>query len=311
MTSAPPTDVSLTLDDRLFELRREVQRSLVRVVVLAHLAVVVGALVIIVVAVGWPSVAIVLATVLGAEAVVGSVLWLSSCTGPLNWRYVSRYLDHQPSWEPVARTAPPDDVRAAAAELGRFAMRPVVPLRDTAFDDVAGGDVHDDVYDMFANPNRTVLAVRSRSTASLALMSRLSDGRVLHTDAATLLAGDRILANTAPNAGIESVVHAHRDQLAELAAQGLRPVAATLAIWAEVQECERQAYAMLGPVLASYCHLGGTRGPRVAVRPCQPAVARGTDGYRRAPWRPASPRSSSTPVTSGASLAGGPVPSAG
>jgi hypothetical protein len=197
-----------------------------------------------------------------AVALLGQVLvaaWLltSVYCGPLDLPYLRRYVATVPSVPAAPRDPPPPEVHAAAVLLAGCGVRPLLPV----------GDGETGIHDIFQNGAATVTAVRSRGTGALAVLSRLSDGRILHTDALALPPSGRLVVNTVGGADARQLMEAHRDAVRRLASAGVAPVPDSPRLWLEALDAEREAYADLGPLLGSLCyrHLSFAAGGRTAT----------------------------------------------
>ncbi len=180
-------------------------------------------------------------------------------TNPLSYRYLSGYIDSPYTFEPLHRTdlasnggADTDDPETPAevtrALRGWKLSRTITVHDPNAFPSP--------VFDLFHSPSGVVLAAVSHATGSIALMSELNDGRVLHTTDLLVPPHPSMVINTIEGTPME-IAQAHTRLLGMLMSLDIKPVQTGVRVFADVIAAEHSAYADLGPLLGSILNIDG------------------------------------------------------
>lgn len=197
-------------------------------------------------------------TILAGEATAVGLIALAITTNPLNRKFLRTFAD-----APVQLVASvgPDEMHANAAELQQWQLRPVVVVTDP--DNEAGM-----AFDLLQPANQLVTAAVNRATGSVALMSRLSDGRILHTTDLIVPPSESLVVNTQHGAGPGGLVSAHRAMMKQLVAGGVNPVPNGATLFAAAQAAEHAGYGELGSVVGSFLNVDANPSYfRLLVRP--------------------------------------------
>lgn len=195
------------------------------------------------------------AVVLG-QIVAFTRLALALSTNPLSFHYLSDYIGSPFVFAPLDATADhehPEDVRAA---LAGWKLTRTITVHDPHADPSP-------VFDLFHSPSGVVLAAVSQATSSLALMTELADGRILHTADLVVPPHPSIVVNTI-HGRPDDLARAHTRLLAMLTTLDIHPVQTGVRVFADVMAYEHAAYADLGPFLGSVLNIDGRVSPNLS-----------------------------------------------
>lgn len=238
------------MDSHVVWMRRHVGRTVLRRLATMALAVTVAAALVL----GDPATAVLI-----GQAVALAWLGLALISNPLGYRYLAHHLGNPPWFEP----GPPNgEPHAHAAELVRLGMRRTLVAGATDVDEPDAADEPDDgafVYDILQSKDRLLTAAVNRGTGSVSVMSRLADGRIVHTTPVAVVPREQLVALTVSSDDLRDIVRGHVDLLGRLADQGIRPVDATPRLWLDAMALEHGGYEQLGPLLGSLLHIDGGR----------------------------------------------------
>ncbi len=184
-------------------------------------------------------------------------------TNPLSYRYLSDYIDSPYTFQPLHRSDiatqggldadtsdTPDDVSEA---LRGWKLSRTITVHDP-------NATPSPVFDLFHSPSDVVLAAVSHATGSLALMSELNDGRILHTTDLLVPPHPSMVINTIEGTPME-LAKAHTRLLGMLMSLDIKPVQTGVRVFADVIAAEHSAYADLGPLLGSVLNIDGRTSP--------------------------------------------------
>lgn len=124
------------------------------------------------------------------------------------------------------------------------------------------------VFDLFQDPSQTMTAVWRRRSSTIALYSRLRDGRIVVTDPRTAIPNERILVPSVADRFDATVVIAHRHALDGLAYRRCGPVPDDGYVFIQALAVQHEATLGLGPVLGPFLSVEGRTRPlrwKVAV----------------------------------------------
>ncbi len=180
-------------------------------------------------------------------------------TNPLSYRYLEHYIDSPFVFEPtpmpevdVDRNIPDAVVRA----LEGWSLTRTISMHDPRAQPSP-------IFDLHHSPSGAVLASVSHATGSLALMTELVDGRILHTTDLIVPPHPSMVVNTVKGSPQE-IAKAHTRLLALLGTLDITPVQTGVQVFANVMAAEHSAYADLGPVLGSLLNLDGRVSPNLS-----------------------------------------------
>ncbi len=113
------------------------------------------------------------------------------------------------------------------------------------------GDPPRPVVDLYRGPGG-VLVARYRGEGWLSVLSRLHDGRILITDAASPVPHSRLVVNLVPDGDLGSLLARHGEVAAALGAGGQPGQQTDPSLYLELRAVEEAALAQLGPRLAPF-----------------------------------------------------------
>ncbi len=184
-------------------------------------------------------------------------LALAVTTNPLSYRYLANYIESPFTFEPLytsdiaAEGGPSYADGLASAEvtaaLDGWRLTRTITVHDPRADPSP-------VFDLFHSPSGVVLAAVSHVTGSMALMTELDDGRILHTTDLLVPPHPAMVVNTVEGAPLD-IAKAHTRLLAMLSTLDIRPAQTGVRVFADVIAAEHSAYADLGPLLGSVLNL--------------------------------------------------------
>lgn len=184
-------------------------------------------------------------------------LAMAITTNPLTYRYLARYIESPFTFEPLhtpdlategGPNSPTDDFSAdVSAALDGWRLTRTITVHDPNADPSP-------VFDLFHSPSGVVLAAVSHFTGSMALMTELDDGRVLHTTDLLVPPHAAMVINTVEGPPLE-IAKAHTRLLAMLTTLEIKPVQTGVRVFADVMAAEHSAYADLGPLLGSVLNI--------------------------------------------------------
>lgn len=184
-------------------------------------------------------------SVVVAQLVAGARIGHAMRNNPLNYVFMRRYVD-QPFAYRVTRFQGEEHAHPVAERLPGFV--PVATIRD-----------HDanpeSIFDVYHDPSRVVTASVSRASGSVSLISSLTDGRILVTDARSMPPHECLVMNLAEGDSVDSIIATHYDAISarsdvvELASSAHQVVLDSRAI-------EYDSYVALGPILSPFLDLG-------------------------------------------------------
>ena len=188
-------------------------------------------------------------------------------TNPLSYRYLSGYIDspysfeplHVPDFDPLGHGFDPDSNLApkeVSAALQGWKLTRTITVHDPQADPSP-------IFDLFHSPSGVVLAAVSQITGSLALMTELDDGRVLHTTDLLVPPHPSMVINTVVGTPME-LAEAHTRLLAMLMTLNIKPSQTGVRVFADVMAAEHAAYADLGPLLGSVLNIDGRISPNLS-----------------------------------------------
>lgn len=196
-------------------------------------------------------------SVLAGQVLAGLRFGLALAANPLSLRYLRRHLRTHRRWTTGPVPGEPHDVGTELLALGL----------DPAITTQRGVDGSATTFDLYQHAERLITAGVSRVTGEIAYVTRLSDGRLVHTARLQMLPNEGLVVNTVPQADPKNLLRAHVSVLGLTAMHGATPVAAEPAVWGRANDLEFASYVALGPVLGSFCNLmGGRAWGRLLVR---------------------------------------------
>ncbi|NNE96112.1 MAG: hypothetical protein HKN24_08810 [Acidimicrobiales bacterium] len=188
-------------------------------------------------------------------------------TNPLSYRFLAGYIQSPYSFEPLhVPNFDPDNY-----DLDARSPYPSAGVSDalTGWKLTRTITVHDPeaapspVFDLFHSPSGVVLAAVSQVTGSLALMTELDDGRILHTTDLLVPPHPSMVVNTVVGAPME-LARAHTRLLAMLMTLDINPSQTGVRVFADVMAAEHAAYSDLGPLLGSVLNIDGRISPNLS-----------------------------------------------
>ncbi len=174
---------------------------------------------------------------------LGVAIWCN----PVNHRYLSRWEDHSQHLRPSPPTKSAE--RPLDADLGRIGLRHLVRLDRS--------DMATDGYEVYASGSRLVLAAVGAGGGQCAILSRLSDGRLLVTSPDLVPPSHGVMINLAFEGSPSELVLRHIETLTRLRHQGLSTLPAGYDLLIDQLRLEWQAWDELGPII----------GPLLAIDP--------------------------------------------
>lgn len=183
-------------------------------------------------------------------------LALAISTNPLSFRYLSGYIGSPFAFAPLIAGPAQDHPEQVRAALDGWKLSRTITVHDPDADPSP-------VFDLFHSPSGVVLAAVSQTTGSLALMTELADGRILHTADLLVPPHPSIVVNTI-HGNPEDLARAHTRLLAMLTTLDIRPVQTGVRVFADVMAAEHAAYADLGPFLGSVLNIDGRVSPNLS-----------------------------------------------
>ncbi len=215
---------------------------------------------------------------LAGQLIMGLALGWGLLTNPLSYSYVRRLSAHPYGLEPIGNEIAPELVE----ELGHHSLLPWATFQpdnadqpDSAGRSESAGQADDRglatgerdeadlaaTFDVFRTPKKTVTLARNRATGSMAIMTRLSDDRILLTDNVLTVPHRRLIVNRSDHDDVNSLITSHRHIIDKLLEVDLGPVADDDFVFLEVLALEHDSLAALGPVVSPFLNLTGVRPP--------------------------------------------------
>lgn len=184
-------------------------------------------------------------SLLAGQVLAGVGVAWALATNPLSLRYLRGHTSGPRS----LRAVEPSHIDPELVEqLGRQKLTALA----TIWDDTAAPVP---AFDLFQTPKQTVTLARSRSTGSVALFSRLDDGRILLTDSIMTVPHGKLVVNLAAGDDTNSLVTAHRQAIDKLKDRGRGVRADNGRLVLEAMVVEHDAYRDLGAVVGTFFNL--------------------------------------------------------
>lgn len=184
-------------------------------------------------------------SLLAGQVVAGVGMAWALATNPLSFRYLHGHTSKARS----LRAVEPGQIDPELVnQFGRQKLTPLATIWDHTADPVPASD-------LFQTPRQTVTLACSRATGSVALFSRLDDGRILLTDSIMTVPHRKLIVNLAAGDDTNSLVTSHREAIDKLKDRGHGVRADDGSLVLEAMVVEHQAYCDLGAAIGTFFNL--------------------------------------------------------